>query len=85
MDVSPTKMGNSQTLSCTSGEKSSKAQKKEEQYTKTAPADKTNGDVTTSGAADDTAVVTASVEQPQENGVEKPDDATTKSDVATPG
>lgn len=32
-------MGNSQTLSCTSGEKSSKAQRKEEQYTK-APVDK---------------------------------------------
>ena len=42
-------MGNSQTLSCASGEKSSKAQQKDERYTK-APADKATENGT--GASD---------------------------------
>lgn len=63
-------MGNSQTLSCTSGEKSTKAQRKEEKYT---PVDKTNGNAAKD--SDETVVASSNV---QENGVDKSEETTTK-------
>ena len=85
-------MGNT-ALSCTSGEKSTKAQKQEEQYSKSAPTDKaqTNGKTAKGEAAQPTengetpAVETEATQETSKATEDAPEETTEKKEDAKPG